>query len=693
MRPPEAPLAMPKQRLGDAAPRHRTPPRSLRWRKAAVGLGAIGITAFATREMYLVLAVAEMIPLEWALLSLFSINLAWITFGFVSATIGLVLVLTDRPRPSPPAQWRPRTKTAILFPVYNEDPAHICATVEAVAHALSTSAPGAFACFVLADTNRPGAALREEAALLALKAGEPTGCPIYYRRRTLNHERKSGNIEDFVRRWGAAFDHMIVFDADSYMETDTLLELVRRMEAAPDVGLIQTIPQLVGGRTVFARSQQFAAALYGPILGAGVAWWAGNEGNYWGHNAIIRLSAFAESAGLPAFPGTPPFGGPILSHDFIEAALLRKAGWKVLIARDLGGSYEEGPPSIIDLTIRDRRWCQGNLQHLSVLFRTRSMAWTNRLHLMIGIMSYLAAPLWMLLIGVGMALSLQAQFLRPEYFGNDISLFPRWPIIDSARALSLFGITMAILFAPKLYGLIYGLWTPLWRNTVGPLRLTAGVLAETVISVLIAPILLVAQSASVLAILTGQDSGWSPQHRRGGYAWGTILRRHGRTVLLGALLTTAAFAISPIFAAWLAPASIGMMLAPLLSKLTGSSALGGAAQRAGILITPYERDVPASVAAVTAREPSYAVLTAPDLNGLMADRYSRDQRAGLVDSLWILPPRTVHVPLATAIAKAEWLKDSETPLDDLLDDTEIMALLNDVTALEVATARWCGSNL
>jgi membrane glycosyltransferase len=674
---------MPRQALGARPADERGKPRSSLWRKALVGLVAIGISAYCTREMYLVLSVAEMIPLEWVLLGLFVVNLAWIAFAFASASVGLLVVLARRDRTGDAKP--PTSRVAILFPVYNEDARQVFATVEAVARAMAQRAPGSFECFVLADTNTPEAALEEEAAFAALKRREPTGCPVFYRRRTINHERKSGNVADFVTRWGGRYDHMIVFDADSYMEADTLLALVARMEADPEAGLIQTIPRLVQGQSLFARAQQFAAALYGPVLGSGVAWWAQNEGNFWGHNAIIRVRAFADAAGLPVLPGKAPFGGTIMSHDFIEAALLRKAGWKVVIAADLEGSYEECPPSIVDLTIRDRRWCQGNLQHLGVLFRTRFMSWTNRLHLAIGVMSYLAAPLWMLLILVGMALSLQAQFLRPDYFGDGVSLFPRWPVIDSARAYRLFGITMGILFAPKLYGLIHAVSNPRWRRRVGVVRSFFGVLAETVISVLIAPILLAAQTGAVLSILLGRDAGWSPQRRTaGGYSLGQLVRVHIKTTILGIVLLGAAFAISPVFAAWLSPAALGMVLAPVLSWVTGSAAAGQAFRKAGLLLTPEELRTPDCVekSRQIASSNAYEV---PALAAIIADPRARRERTPFVDPHWALGEGEVHPPLAIASAKAARYGLTGDSLHHL-DKAERMALLNDPAALEAACA-------
>src|SRR5262249_3693767 len=140
---------------------------------------------------------------------------------------------------------------------------------------------------------------------------------IFYRHRANNEGRKAGNIGEWVRHFGGAYEQMIVLDADSLMPSDTMVRLVAAMERHPNVGIIQTRPTIVGARTLFARMQQFAGRVYGPPIAYGLAWWFGAEGNYWGHNAVIRVEAFAAGAGLPPLRGPRPFGGTILSHDFV----------------------------------------------------------------------------------------------------------------------------------------------------------------------------------------------------------------------------------------------------------------------------------------------------------------------------------------------------------------------------------------
>ena len=477
---------------------------------------------------------------------------------------------------------------------------------------------------------------------------------VYYRRRRQNIARKAGNVADFCRRWGVHYDHLLVLDADSLMESDTMLELARRMEADPDVGLIQTIPKLINGTTLMARLQQFATQVYGPVVGTGLAWWTDKEGNFWGHNAIIRTVAFMSAAGLPDLKGAPPFGGHILSHDFVEAALIRRAGWSVVIAADLGGSYEECPPSMIDLAIRDRRWCQGNLQHSRVV-TAKGLHWVSRTHLLTGIMSYLSSPLWLMLIMVGLILALQAQFIRPEYFTDEFSLFPSWPRMDAARALTLFLFTMLILFIPKTLGFIaYLMNGPLRRQSGGFFRLIISFVVEVILSALIAPIMMLIHSGAVMSILLGNDSGWNPQRRDdGSLPIKSLIYRHRWHMAVGVFLTVAAYFNSLALLAWLSPAIAGMLLAVPLSMLTSSWRIGATVKKWGILRTPDETQKPAIRQAMEDLQMVYeeAVNHSPDLISMASDPRWYAVHLALIDRMPSRPRGKVDAIEATAAMK------------------------------------------
>ena len=269
------------------------------------------------------------------------------------------------------------------------------------------------------------------------------------------------------------------------------------MEADPDAGIIQSLPLIINRNTLFARLQQFAAKIYGPVIATGLAVWSGREGNYWGHNAIIRTRAFAAHCGMPTLSGKPPFGGHIMSHDFVEAALIRRAGWTVYMLPDLQGSYEESPPSLIDLATRDRRWCQGNLQHVRVI-GAAGLTWPTRQHFATGIFSYLASPLWLAQLLVGIMLVLQTRYVRPEYFTREFSLFPSWPRFDAERALSCSGSRWRSCSRRNCSGLILALIRGDERRASGGgFRLTVSAIFEIFMSALMAPILMVIQSGAV----------------------------------------------------------------------------------------------------------------------------------------------------------------------------------------------------
>ncbi len=551
--------------------------------------------------MYEVVAVGGVTPLEWALVLLFVANFSWIALAFTSAIAGFVWLLLFAPRPSP-APAALREKTAVVMPIYNEAPARVFGALQAMMEEVQATGLGAaFEWFFLSDTTDPEIFIAEEHAFIAMRERIGRDHRIFYRHRPKNVSRKAGNIQDFVTRWGGRYAHMVVLDADSLMTGHTITTLAATMEADPDAGIIQTLPLIVNRNTLFARIQQFAARIYGPVIGAGVSAWMGRNGNYWGHNAIIRTRAFAAHCGLPTLRGRPPFGGHILSHDFVEAALILRAGYSVYMLPALGGSFEESPPSLIDLSARDRRWCQGNLQHLRVLPAT-GFKLASRQHFATGIMAYVASPLWMLQLLVGIALVLQASYIRPEYFTSEFTLFPAWPRFDAARSLSLFALTMAILLLPKIFGLALALIQGATRRgSGGALRLIASTLFEIIMSALLAPIMMLIQSGHVMHFAFGFDTGWDPQRRDdGSIPFRAIVRRHRAHVALGFLSLVAGLSISPSLVAWMSPTILGLILAIFLSWATGLLAVGLAFRRIGLLVTPEERAEPAVVARANA---------------------------------------------------------------------------------------------
>jgi len=365
--------------------------------------------------------------LEFAILAVFSILFSWISFGFWTAVAGFFLLWrghdrfrVDDLRIDNPAPLK--SMTAILMPICNEDVERAFAGLEAIYRSLAaTGSLSHFEFFVLSDTGDPEKVVEEEVAWArSCRALDGFG-KIFYRHRKNNIKRKSGNIADFLRRWGANYDHMIVLDADSLMAGPTLVALARLMERHPNTGIIQTIPATVNRESLFGRMQQFANQAYGPMLAAGLHYWQLGESAYWGHNAILRVEAFIKHCGLSRLSGRPPLGGEIMSHDFVEAALMGRAGWEVWLARDLGGSYEETPPTLIDELKRDRRWCQGNMQHLRLLFADGFRAGHRALFLS-GIMAYASALFWAIFLALSTTQMAVEAIYTPNYFPAGPSL-------------------------------------------------------------------------------------------------------------------------------------------------------------------------------------------------------------------------------------------------------------------------------
>jgi len=550
---------------------------------------SITLTAYGIREMYGVLSTTSITLLQWLFLALFAINFSWISFAFSQALLGFLCGLLPTLGKMPEHEGELPFQTAVLVPVYNEEPARIAAAIKAMRSGLEQLAPGRFAFFILSDTNRAEAWIHEENTFRHLAGSHHPGCPVYYRRRSDNAERKAGNIADWVQRWGGDFEAMTVLDADSIVSPEALVTLSRRLAAAPGIGLIQTLPDIVRARSLYGRLQQFANQCYGPIYARGLAAWHGASSNFWGHNAIIRTRAFAESCGLPLLHGAPPFGGHILSHDFIEAALLRRAGWGVRFDCDIKHSYEEAPPSLIDVMVRDRRWCQGNLQH-SRLLLARGLTPATRIHLLSGILSYLSAVMWLALVVLGLAIAVQASLVRPEYFAQP-SLFPTWPVFDAERARWLFGVSMLVILAPKWFGGVLALLN--FRRCLGfggPLLLPLSLLLEILLSALYAPVLMLAQTHVVWSVLRGRDAGWQPQSRDdGALSWGTACRAHWGHTTFGAALATIAWVLNPALFLWLLPITAGLVLAIPLSWLSGGDFRGRIWYLCGLLRAPQEK--------------------------------------------------------------------------------------------------------
>jgi membrane glycosyltransferase len=587
--PDDAPMTMQAQDL-------KAPPTRVRrgdgklgecdlWRGVAFGLTilAMVIAGVPSRE---VLMIGGFTPLEVIAFGLFELLFGWVTFSLVITLFGVAGAVAHEPELP---ELKPETplptvdsRTAILMPIHNEETRPVFGRLRMIANALrDLAAQDAFDIFVLSDTRDPEIAAQEVVAFAALRAA--LGEQVFYRRRAVNQGRKAGNIADWTRRFGGAYDHMVVLDADSLMSGEALVRLAGAMQAHPDVGLIQTAPRLVGRTSLFGRMQQFASRLYGPIMTNGLALLWGSEGNYWGHNAILRVRAFADQAGLPQLHGKRPFGGDILSHDFVEAALLRRAGWAVRLSPRLVGSYEECPPTLPDLIARDRRWCQGNVQHLS-LVNIRGLHWMSRFHLIQGATAYLTSPLWLGFLIVSALTALEGR----------LSPAGQWDLYSIRVLRWVMSTTFLCLFIPRLIALGLTLSNPAERRQWGrPERLIASVVLETLLSALIAPIMMMSQTRALFDIARGRDAGWTAQKREdGSLIWSDALRHHRLHALAGLILGVFLYAVSPVTFVWALPVVSGLILAAPLAVLTADPAIGAWCLRSRLFVTPEETAPP-----------------------------------------------------------------------------------------------------
>lgn len=506
--------------------------------------------------------------LELAWVALFAFLFGVGTVGFFTALRGVSSSSAPELKLEPNA---PLPRSALVMPIYHESAERVFANLAAMRDAL-LSCPGgdAFEIFVLSDSRDPAIAAEEERAFRRVTANQLDSVPIYYRRRAENHRQKAGNLADFFERWGHRYEYAVVLDADSMMTADTLVELLRRMEASPRLGLLQAPIALTGGETLFARALQFAASVSGPLFTRGLARWSGPYGNYYGHNAVIRVRAFLECCALPQLEGEPPFGGHILSHDFVEAALLCRAGWEVRLADDLGGSYEELPPTLAEYVARDRRWCQGNLQHLRVA-AAKDLRPMSRLHLLLGVAAYLAGPAWLVFLVLGVALSRNASDAYLEMGG------------------AILAGTAALLLTPRLLALFVTLkQRDARRAHGGVLGLVASLVFELVWAAALAPLLMLHHTRIVLSILLGRTVSWGPQRRRSSGQLSGIVRAELGTTLLGGATAAALLQWAPHLLGWLAPIWLPWSLAIPLATASSSARAGVLLRRLGLLLVPSE---------------------------------------------------------------------------------------------------------
>jgi membrane glycosyltransferase len=582
--------------------------RELPWigaarRRRLLLMGLVAIpSVVASAFMVNVLPHQGRTALEVAIVVFFGALFGWISVGFWTALIGFVSLVRGGERYSitslvpdgDDTPIDPSARTAIVMPICHEPVDRVFAGLRAIHDSLErTGQLRHFDFFVLSDSAEPDTWVAEEEAWARWCRDTNGFGRLFYRRRRVRLRRKSGNVSDFCRHWGRAYRYMVMLDADSVMSGAAIVRLVRMMERKPDAGMIQTAPVATGRRSLLARVQQFSGRLYGAMFAAGLHHWQLGDGQYWGHNAIIRIAPFMEHCALPVLPGKPPLGGAILSHDFVEAALMGRAGWTLWLAWDLEGSWEEVPSTLLEEMTRDRRWCQGNLQHLRLLF-SEGLFGAHRALFVNGVLSYVSALLWFGFLTLSTTEALHNVLVEPDYFPDGPSLFPEWPVWRPDWAYALMAVTAAILFLPKLLGVFLVVRDPVQRRAFGgTLRLLAGVFLEVILSSLLAPIRMVFHSRFVVQTLLGRSVSWgSPSRDDTGTGWAEALRRHGFDTLFACAWAALLLWLNPDYFWWVTPIVGALLLSVPLSVLTSRVSAGDRARRLGLFLIPEESDPP-----------------------------------------------------------------------------------------------------
>ena len=623
-------------------------------RRRRVLLALVALLAGAALALQWRHAGAPADAVAWLQTLLLTLLFAWVGAGFATALMGAwvmlrgdrhALRLRDARAPIPRA-----ARTALVMPICNEDVATVFAGLRATCESLAgTGALSLFDVYVLSDTADPGLRADEQRAWQRLRqtlgdAAVGDGGRVFYRWRRRRTRRKAGNVGDFCRRWGRDYRYMVVLDADSIMRGDTLVALVRLMEQHPRAGLVQTLPQGFGHGTVHARLQQFGNRVTGRLFALGMAYWQLGESHYWGHNAILRVEPFMRHCGLGPLPGRGGLAGEILSHDFVEAAMLRRAGWEVWLAPQLEGSWEQHPANLLEELQRDRRWCQGNLQNARLLAEP---GWrpAHRAMLATGALSYLVAPLWLAFVVLGLAFSTLA-----------------------ATSPWLWLLTLTLLLLPRLLGVLAVQWHGEQASFGGSLRLWSSALLELLLSALQAPLRMLAHTVFVLGALTGLRLDWkSPAREAAAVAWRDAWSRIGALALPALLLvlTLLWWDRLPLAAPHLLPLWLPLLLAVPFTVWSGGARPGLRLERAGLLAVPEERHLPATLqrgmhkAGFSDLAPAVAV--APARRSPRAGRRGRAllALAGTALAMLMLLPRTalspaLQAPLAPLAPLAQW---------------------------------------
>ncbi|MBU2583678.1 MAG: glucans biosynthesis glucosyltransferase MdoH [Alphaproteobacteria bacterium] len=567
----------------DLRPRKRAGRASrilVRRRVIVAALNIVTVIAL-TAAMAGILAHGGWSATKLAMILAFFVTLPWLSIGFWNAVIGFSIARFAAAAGHDPFHLAANpeapisSRIAIAMAIRNEDPGAAVRRLRAIAEDIE--AAGLIACFdmhLLSDTNIEEVARAEEELVAGWRASVGYSRHIHYRRRTNNQGYKAGNIEEFCERAGDCYDFFLPLDADSFMSASAIVELVRIMQDNPRIGILQSLVVGLPAKSLFTRAFQFGMRHGMRTYTAGSQWWQVDCGPYWGHNALIRMAPFRDHCKLPVLPGEGPLDGHVMSHDQVEAVLMRRAGYHVRVLSKEGESFEENPPTLPDFIRRELRWCQGNLQYLKLLGMD-GLHPMSRLQLALAILMYLGAVGWMAFIALGVA-----EILANGYVEG-------YPV---AQGAALFATILAMSLMPKLMGLAGVLGDRRQSQRYGGrARVIAGGGLELVFSALIAPIVSFAIALFTVGLGFGKKLRWSAQERTvRSVSWREACSLFLPQTLTGLGIGVLLYIHAPLVLPWAAPVIAGFVLSIPVAALTASHRSGCWSRRCGLFDIPED---------------------------------------------------------------------------------------------------------
>ncbi|MFH1094023.1 MAG: glucans biosynthesis glucosyltransferase MdoH [Candidatus Omnitrophota bacterium] len=551
-------------------------------------------TAIGTLSIKTILSPKNISVIEWTIIVIFTFLFGWIAMNFWTIVFGFFISLGKKDKlieiPSAPRPIPENLKVALIMPVHNEEVPCIFAALRAMYDTIKEAdVLSHFDIYILSDSTSKAHGIAEEIYWARLCKDVDGFGKIFYRRRKLRIHKKSGNVSDFCRRWAWQYKYMITLDADSLMDGETLVRMVNTMENHPERGILQTAPMAINQTSLIARLQQFASHVYGPLFFVGLQFWQLDESGFWGHNAIIRLDPFIKYCALPQLPGRPPFGGEILSHDFVEAALMRRAGWGVWLTHELENSYEELPPNLLQELSRDKRWCQGNIQHLRLLFMP-GIRLGHKILFLQGNLFYFSSLMWFFLLILMTANAIANFSQKPIYFTSELSLFPAWTVEYLGLSSLLLSATAVFLFTPKILSFILIVIDPQKRGQFGGAwRLGISIILETVFSTILAPLRMMFHTWYVLLNLTVPKFSWGSQARLlKKTSFREAFQAHWPATVFALVWAGITYAINQTLFLWVSAIVTPLILGIPISIFYSYSSVGLFFRKLGLFLVPTE---------------------------------------------------------------------------------------------------------